>query len=335
MATVSLFTPAKSSNAGHQVLAPGGYEMWSFDAEDPATDTRVVAVFGEGPPYDLGYLRKYWAYLRRPTRRVPPVARDYPYVELSVYRRGWIVYEFRKYFPPGSLRASHEQPDLALGPNRMTRNVAGDYLLHLEEGRMSADVTFSPKFGGVTAERTFPSRGTMGAEHRWVVAAPLCQMSGAIRFRQKASDNTVEFEGRGYHDHHYGMGPLGLGLKRWIHGRVLFKERAIAFQIAEPRDSKLATESELLEADREGIRHWDEQGWTIPKSRRARWGMPGYPEEMQCGARLKLSQPRVIDPLGSDRRIVYSAQLEDGSAAQALCDVIHPQRSAGRSWRIL
>jgi hypothetical protein len=325
MPIIALFTPPKSSDAGHQVLAPGGYEIWSFDAEDPAMDTRIVAVFGEGPPYHQGYLRTYSAYLRRPTRRTPPLARDYPYVGLSVYRRGWIVYEFWKCFRPGALCASTNEPEVTLGPNRMTRNTAGDYLLHLEEGRMSADVTFSPKFGGATAERTFPSRGMMGAEHRWVVAAPLCEVSGAIRFRQKASENTIEFQGRGYHDHHYGTAPLGLGLKRWIRGRVLLDERAIAFQMAEPRD-KLAMESELLEADREGIRHWDEQRWTFPKSRRARWRTPDYPEEMRCGEKLKLSQPCIIDPMGSDLRIIYSAQLEDGSVAQALCDVTHPQR---------
>ena len=57
----------------HAVAAPGGYEWWYFDAEDPATDTQLVAIFMEGFVFHPGYIRAYELYRRRPTRVAPPL----------------------------------------------------------------------------------------------------------------------------------------------------------------------------------------------------------------------------------------------------------------------
>ena len=59
MAVIPLYTPPSCPDAWHQVIAPGGYEWWHFDAEDAATDTQLVASFYDGDIFDREYWRRY------------------------------------------------------------------------------------------------------------------------------------------------------------------------------------------------------------------------------------------------------------------------------------
>ena len=69
-------------------------------------------------------------------------------------------------------------------------------------------------------ERAFLSREMTGADHHWVIADPLCDVSGVIELFDASTGRptVIEFNGRGYHDHNSGTGPLGPGLEAMVLG---------------------------------------------------------------------------------------------------------------------
>src|SRR3954449_8606982 len=85
MPVLPLFDAPIEPDAWHRVTAPGGYEWWHFDAEDEAGETRGGARIYDGHAVHPRYVRAYRRYLKRPTRRTPPMAVDFPCAELAVY----------------------------------------------------------------------------------------------------------------------------------------------------------------------------------------------------------------------------------------------------------
>lgn len=339
---LQLSSEAGSPDAWHEVRAPGGYEWWYFDAEDLSTGLRIVAIFLDGFVFHPEYLRRYFSYRRWPTRRVPPVASEYPCAYFAVYRGEKIVSQFMSQYPAGALRALIDRPEVTIGPNVMKCDEAGNYQLHLEGlpwhltwqgpkrpsgGKLSADFTFSSVLPHAPHERRFLSRAMTGAEHHWVIAAPLCEVAGTIRLTPMAGavEETLSFQGRGYHDHNYGTGPLGPGLKRWMWGRVLMEDRVMMFHLARPCDVKIGMETHLIEADAEGVRERTDQVWSMQGSRRTATGLV-YPEQLRCGEVLVLSAPKVIDASPFYIRLTYEACLSGKNVAAAFCEIATPHR---------
>lgn len=342
MSTLELLSNASSPDAWHQVGAPGGYEWWYFDAEDFSSGTRVVAIFLDGFVFHPEYLRRYFSYLRCPTRRTPPRPCEYPCAYFAVYRDDKIVAQFMSQFPTRSLVASTDRPEVNLGPNEMKCDLADRYQLHLEGtpwqltwqgpqrsagGKLSADFTFSSLLPNPAHERGFLSRAMTGAEHRWVIAAPLCEVAGTIRLKSNAgaAEEIIPFRGRGYHDHNFGTGPLGPGLKRWMWGRLLLEDRVLTFHLAEPRDPTLEMETHLIEADAAGVRERMDQAWSFQGSRRTATGLI-YPERVCFGDLLTLSDPKVVDATPFYIRLSYNARLSGRPVAPAFCEVAYPHR---------
>src|SRR5690349_6074304 len=101
MPTLPLYNPAAVPDAWHEVIAPGGYEWWHFEAEDSAGELEVVADFYDGEPDSALYRRAYARFRRQPTRVTPPVPRDYPCVRFRVWEKVETVVECTGHFPPG------------------------------------------------------------------------------------------------------------------------------------------------------------------------------------------------------------------------------------------
>jgi hypothetical protein len=122
------------------------------------------------------------------------------------------------------------------------------------------------------------------------------------------------FEGRGYFDQYYGTRPLGDDLARWISGRVLTEDRAVAFQIMCSRDVEQPAESQLVE--------YLEDGATCREiCHKVHWtGWPGlrYPKKIQFSDWLALDQVRVIRRCRDEIRLQYRARLRDRDGV-ALC----------------
>lgn len=339
---VSLYRTALHPDAWHEVRAPGGYEWWYFDAEDPQTDTQIVAIFLEGFIFHPGYLRHHARFERRPTKRAPALPGDYPCAYLVVYRNGRILHQFMTQYRPDQFSASRERPSVSIGPNTMRVNERGGYVLELSgapwklTGRgpktmhdqvLDASLTFAPTINNAPIERVFLSRAMTGAEHHWVIARPMCHVEGTIRLRTgEAELDRIAFTGEGYHDHNYGTAPIGPGLRRWIWGRAMIDGRAITFHHAVPRDASLPMETHLIRADASGVEDLDVPAGQVKVDWRKRTALLlRYPRALDFGHELRLSNPRVVDSAPFYMRVVYEAESH-GQRGSAFCEVAYPHR---------
>ena len=337
--------PASRSDAFHDVRSPGGYEWWYFDAEDAKTDTQVVVILLHGFVFHPGYLRAYARYLRRPTRHAPPTAGDFPCAYLMVYQHGKIKHQFMTQYARDDFRASSDVPDVTMGPNTLRQDPDGALSLHLSgtpwkltgQGpktlhgqELLADLRFQPELGHPPDERRFLSREMTGADHHWVIANPLCRVTGTIQLNG-GTGHTLHFTGRGYHDHNYGTAPIGPGLKRWIWGRVFFDDapdasRVVTFHFARPRDTSLPDELHLTEADASRL-----VDHPIPVDRvHVDWSrrttlLLTYPDRLEFGEVMTLSNPRLIDTQPFYLRLMYDAHSR-GKTGVAFCEVAYPHR---------
>src|SRR5205823_10315254 len=115
MPTLQLYRePVACPDAWHQVASPGGYEWRHFDAEDPATDTRIVAMFFQGRELLTEYRRRYRSYRRWPTRRAPPLPREYPAVHLAAYRAGKVLAKWTTGYSSDAFTAAAAAPDVTV-----------------------------------------------------------------------------------------------------------------------------------------------------------------------------------------------------------------------------
>jgi carotenoid 1,2-hydratase len=334
MTIVPMMTPTDVPDAWHAVTAPGGYEWWYFDAE--AGDLRVVAILFEGFVFHPGYLRAYKRYTRRPTRVPPPVPGGFPCAYLVVYRGSAIVAQFMT--QAESFAASADSVDVTVGANRLLQEADGALRLSLGgtpwvlTGRgpktlagqtLSAELTFRPRLRHPPMERTFFDRSWSGADHRWVLANPLCDVTGAIAITGGSDPVRLPFDGRGYHDHNYGTGPIGPGLRRWMWGRVLTADHVVTFHLAQPRDRSLPDELHLVEADAFGVREVDCDRAAVDWSKMTATGLR-YPATVRAGI-LSLRDPVVVDASPFYLRVAYTATVR-GETAQAFCEVAYPHR---------
>lgn len=333
---LELVSAAGHADAWHDVRAPGGYEWWYFDAEDAEQDVQIVGILLDGFVFHPGYLREHFRYVSRPTRCRPVQARDYPCAYFVIYEKGKIAGQFMTQYPAGSLRASSGVPEVTLGPNTMAVR-DGRYELHLEgtpwklTGRgpqtmhgttLSVDWTLEPVSRHAPIERTFLSRAMTGADHHWVLAAPHSEYSATVRLGSR----TWTLSGLGYHDHNYGTGPLGPGLKRWIWGRALLGDACYTFHHAVGRDERLKPETHLLcvtSGSGGSVAELDASGARVEFDASA-LGL-GYPRRAELHPDFRLSNPRLVDVTPFYLRLMYQAQTPAG-AGTAFCEVAYPHR---------
>jgi carotenoid 1,2-hydratase len=342
MTSIPLYQSPATPDAWHRVSAPGGYEWWYFDAEDLATDTQVVAIFLEGFVFHPGYLRAFARFVKNPTRTPPPLPGDWPCVYLCIYRGGKILHQFMTQYGTQAFHASADAVDVAIGPNRFLR--AGDVLkLQLSgspwkltwqgpktatDQTLSATFDFTPRYAHAAAERVFLSRAMTGADHHWVIANPSCDVAGSITLTKPGGDEAIAFNGRGYHDHNYGTGPLGPGLQRWIWGRALLGDRVLTFHYAKPQDASLADEIHLMRADADAFAEVPVRAVTADWSGRTALGL-AYPKQIAFDDAFQLTSPRVIDLAPFYMRLQYTVSgtlVGSATNATAFCEIAYPHR---------
>ncbi len=332
---IPMFRTNPVADAWHEVTSPGGYEWWYFDAEDSATDTQIVAIFLEGFVFHPGYLRHYFRFVRNPTRHVPPVAPDYVCAYFVVYRNGKIAHQFMTQYPREQFAASRTSPDVSIGKNRFW--IDGDVRklqltgtpwkltlrgpLTLHGTTLSAEFAFTPRHRHPANERQFFSRKLAGADHHWVIADPLCDVSGTIL---TGTGEQIAFNGRGYHDHNYGTGPIGPGLKRWFWGRALVSDKSYTFHHAIAQDPSIEAETHLIETNKESQVETATPAVEIDWSRRTAL-LLRYPASARFGDVLQLMNPRVLDSAPFYLRVMYDA-VARGEKTTAFTEIAYPHR---------
>jgi carotenoid 1,2-hydratase len=329
MPIISLLTPPTLADADHQVAAPGGYEWWRFDAEDQTGDLRMVAIFFQGFVFHPAYVRAYGKYRRRPTRNAPPLPAQFPCVYFSMYRGSEIVGQFISQYPAENVSIGADRIGVSLGSNQFSISEDGSLQLQLngvaESRKISATFRFMPRVAHQPVEKRFFSRIWSGADHSWVIANPLCDVSGEVEISdsQNHKNSSFSMKGLGYHDHNYGTGPIGPGLKRWMCGRVLMEDHAAMFQYAQPRDANQPDDVYMVEADAFAMRELPvgrfNADWSVKSSKLLR-----YPAWVEAGA-MQLVNPKVIDSSPYHLRLVYDASVR-GANGKAFCEVTYPHR---------
>lgn len=333
MPDVPLYSRPAHPDASHGVIAPGGYEWWYFDAEDAEQDVQVVGILLDGFPFHPGYLRRHAAYLRRPTKVKPAVPGEYPCAYLAVYEKGKLVTQFMSQYAAGSLRASGQAPEVRVGPNGFDGNameleghpwrLTGRGPVTESDGRLAMKMELTPRLESRPVERVFLSREMTGAEHHWVLASPLNGFRATVT-QTGARPRSWSLKGLAYHDHNFGTGPLGPGLKHWMWGRVLTEGACHTFHYATPRDGRLKPESHLIVATLSATTV-SEVPPEIVFDRRSALGL-AYPSRVKFETGLTLGEPVVVDNTPFYLRLKYKARLPDGTAGVALTEVAVPRR---------
>ncbi|HVT87826.1 MAG TPA: hypothetical protein VHD56_03155 [Tepidisphaeraceae bacterium] len=334
MPTISLYDPTAADDAWHRVHAPGGYEWWYFDAEDTKNNRQIVAIFLEGFIFHPGYLRAYHRYRRRPTSAIPPLPRDFACVYFVVYEAGKVAHQFMTQYPARSFTAKPNEPWVAIGPNRfnveesiLKLQLQGtDWKLTalgpklLENQILTASLSFDSAMQMSSHRREFVSKDISGGDHHWIVTNPLCSVRGRI----DCAGRSIEFNGKGYHDHNYGTAPLGPGIKRWFWGRVLFDDSVVMFHIAQPVAHQLKDEIHLLLADSGGITDLPVSQVHADWSARSSWMLP-YPNSVDFPGKLQLWNAALIDSSPFYLRLAYDVRFGD-KTGKAFCEVAYPHR---------
>ena len=122
---------------------------------------------------------------------------------------------------------------------------------------------------------------------------------------------TISLDGLGYHDHNFGTGPIGPGLKRWFWGRVLRHDRVLSFHFARGSDPAVGDEIVVVRGQtaQSELTQIDVPLARIRFSRRTMMGLC-YPAAASLGIAaegdvLRLTHGRVIDSQPFYLRLIY------------------------------
>jgi hypothetical protein len=236
MALVPLYDETAAPDASHHVRAPGGYESWRTISYDAKRDLLLYGAVHEGCQSDPLYHKALHRYLRDPTRRPPPLPRDYCCEELAVYHRGQrVAYSFNRIPPPGIPISGAQQ---------------------IQVGHCIIDLQPLPP-------RSSLDQSTFNSSHHWLLRDPLATLRGQLDLESAH----FTFEGiPACRDHRFG--PALPPLRQLIDGIVFFPDSAIFF-LATP------TTSWIVRASRDGIELLDQPLTMMsPPAERFRFSYP-------------------------------------------------------------
>ena len=234
-----------SQEARRHQRTPGAYEWWSFDAINESGTGVAVSLF-EGLPFHPGYLASVNRYVHRPMGSpfdvVPKDAQSATYLAayVAVFEQGKRVAQGLNLYPSD---ADDDSPDdmteIRVGPNRITLRqdgslglVARVYPYGLRRWQpklvrsqtLTVSLNFAPTMPGVQHVRPFRGPGLDGATHVWALSCPHAHVTGTVQHlnvSEGVSLSDMHIDCTGYHDHVYGQGGLGQGIRKLQWGYLL------------------------------------------------------------------------------------------------------------------
>ena len=332
----------------HRVTSPGGYETWHFTAIDEAHNLYLTASLSWGSPFLPIYLRRYERYRRKPTRNKPPVPKDHCCASFALYQLD------PEGGPPAATRfdlcastdefgISKEQSGVHVGANRLTVDAQGKLHLALRgtpwaftgagpallrEQTVAVNLVFEPVIPGTSREIELLE----GQEpvHRWAVSQPLCRVAGEITIFNAGQARTIALDGRGAHDHAWGVRPLSWDFNLGLRGVILSEHRAVLLRWESPRDVRTRTAGRVVSANGTGTP--DVEFATQPDE----WTRSGavrikLPARLSFGDAVRIEHPRVLGGTLAQATAVYEARLGD-QASVALVEVTDWARLRSGLW---
>jgi hypothetical protein len=321
----------------HRVNSPGGYEVWHFVAGDQERDLWAVASLSWGSTFLPRYLRRYERYRRSPTRAAPPVPKEHCCASFALYQSGAQVARFDIPVNGDEFNVSREQAGVSVGANRLSLDPDGRLHLNLRgipwrnawygpvvmrDRTISAKLVFEPVVSAPLREIELLNGET--PIHRWAISRPVCNVKGEISIFEGAAGQplVINLEGRGCHDHAWGIRPLAWDFDSGFSGYVLDEGRTFWFDHLLKRGSKVAV-TRIIGVDAGGARDEQVQGTISSWDRQGIIGR--YPREIQFGQLLTLDTPKVLMASLFDIRLTYTAHWADRSA-RAFCRIVNWKR---------
>lgn len=214
---------------------PGAQEWWYFDAVSDDGRDALVLIWYAGLPFDPDYGVATLRHLKSPARYPAPDPLDHCAVGVSWYHDGKTAAYALNGFRRADFTFCDNPSTVEVAGNRYARDADG-YRLAIEtpavDGRtpIRAHIRFRPAPETTPLERDL---GSPESPHVWVLAAADCRVEGQL----SAGGRSVDFLGRGYHDHNAGSEEISLAMSRWTWGRVHRGTRTDVYYRAEPRSS--------------------------------------------------------------------------------------------------
>ncbi len=192
-----LFGPESDHRHTPNPAPSGAYEWWYFDALSEDGRCAVVAIFFLGSPMT--------PYYKAVVDGASPDPMDWCGVFFTLHEKVGEKWKERAYaynlYRDGTFR--EDRPEVTVGVSRMTYDGKGSWTVVVDErglwkGSVTAELTF-------TIEKAPPRLSPPGSadeniRHTWVCVAPSCHVQGRI--------GPAPFQGKGYHDHNFGLLPF-------------------------------------------------------------------------------------------------------------------------------
>ena len=196
---------------------PGAHEWWYFDAISDDGRDALVIVWYAGLPFDPSYGVATLRHLKNPARYPAPRALDHSAIGFSWYRDGKTLAYALNGHRADAFRHHPDPFAVEVATSRFERQ-GGEYRLTVDTPSVDrrpirAEVRFVP------ADATEPFERDLGrpdAPHDWMLAASDCRVEGTVT----VGGESLNFAGRGYHDHNAGAEEMAVAMKRWEWGRV-------------------------------------------------------------------------------------------------------------------
>ncbi|HEV8292177.1 MAG TPA: hypothetical protein VGP94_09645 [Tepidisphaeraceae bacterium] len=295
MPLVPLFDETEPRASSHNVRSPGGYETWRLRAYDAKQDLLLLASLWNGYLFHPTYHKRYGAYLRHPTRTVPPLPSEYACQELILYQNGRLIFSSITPLPPVQSFPVIQRSGLRLS--------LGSCHLDLEPHLPPTPLYFE----------------TIGPRHRWCLANPLLKVDGAL---QLPSLPKLIINAIACHDHRYGTEPIITSSPSWYDGCALFPGCALLFE-------GTPTTSWLMESTLRASQFIDHPVDTTSYNR-SLFGIR-YPQSFSLADQGTLTNPRILHSSPIRLHVSYDAKSPTESG-RAFVEIFHPHRLR---WRLL
>jgi hypothetical protein len=297
MPLVPLYEDAPG-NSSHHVRAPGGFETWRLRAHDSQQNLLFILSIWNGYLFHPSYQKRYAAYLRHPTRTLPPLPSEYACQELILYQNGRLIISSISPLPPVESFPiiPHSGICLSLGSSR----------LDLEPHLPPALTYFE----------------TRGPHHRWILTNPLLKIKGELQLPALANKLTINAVA--CHDHRYGMQRAISWNPSWYDGCALFPSCALLFE-GTPTTSWLTLYESTLRAS-----PFIEHPIDTISYKRSLFGIR-YPQSFRLADHGTLTNPRILYSSPVRLHLSYEAKSPTESG-HAFVEIFHPHRL---QWRLL